>query len=302
VVSDHGFGPLQKDVYLNAWLEQEGFLRLRRHPTAQVLVTRILQKLGLTRTHVGQFLARRQLHWLRGTLRDGLGRWGMAFPNDRQLRVSDLVDWERTRAYSVGYIGQIFVNLAGRDPQGTVSPGAEYEQTLSELTEALMRMADPADGLPVVDHVFRKAELYNGPHLPDAPDLLVQMRGLAYITRQAYEFGHTGQVFARPPTQETGGHRREGILLASGANVVPGRRLNAARIEDLAPTILYLLGCGVPTDMDGQVLTELVNPELVSARPVEYCGEAHERSEAESLTPEEEKRLLEHLRHLGYIG
>jgi predicted AlkP superfamily phosphohydrolase/phosphomutase len=302
VVSDHGFGPLHKDVYLNTWLEQQGFLRMRRHPTTQVQVIQHLQRLGLTRTQVGRFLERRRLRWLRAALRDGLGQLGAAFPNDRQLHVKDLVDWTRTRAYSVGYIGQIFVNLAGRDPEGIVSQGSEYEKTVSELIESLAHMVDPADGLPVVDEVLRKEDLYSGTHLDDAPDLLVLMRGLTYITRHGYEFGSGGHVFVLPPTHETGGHRREGILLACGPGVAQNRWLGTARIEDLAPTILYLLGCDVPEDMDGRVLTELMEPELISARPVTYCDAGLEKDEPGSLTPEEEEKLQKHLRSLGYIG
>ena len=302
VVSDHGFGPLHKDVYLNAWLEQGGFLKMRHHLPPQALAARVMQRLGLTRSQMGQTLGRWGMDRLRGALRDGLGKWGRVFPNDAQLRVGDLVDWSRTRAYSVGYIGQIYVNLAGRDPQGVVAPGAEYEQTLAELTDALMQMVDPEDGLPVVERVLRKEEVYSGRHLADAPDLLVQMRGFSYITRQAFEFGRTGQVFAPPPTQETGGHRPEGILLASGAGILPGQRLESARIEDMAPTILYLLGCPVPSDMDGRVLAEIIAGPAIGSQPVSYCDPPLEGHAAESLSADEEQRVMEHLRRLGYIG
>jgi predicted AlkP superfamily phosphohydrolase/phosphomutase len=111
VMSDHGFGPLYKDVYLNEWLRQQGYLSLHRRPTPRALFTRFLQRLGLTRTQVGHALARWGLHWLRGRLRDGLGAWADLFPQDSNLHVNELVDWNRTRAYSVGYIGQIYVNL-----------------------------------------------------------------------------------------------------------------------------------------------------------------------------------------------
>jgi len=302
VMSDHGFGPLHKDVYLNNWLRQQGFLHLRSQPTARNVLATLLRRLGITRTSVGHSLSRLGLHRVRGALRDGLGTWAEIFPNDAQPRVAELVDWARTRAYSVGYTGQIYVNLIGRDPLGVVAPGAQCEQFLSGLIEQLQEMVDPEDGKRVVDQVLRKEEIYNGPYLPVAPDLLLVMRGYSYITRQSYEFSVNDVSFAAPPTQETGGHRQEGILIACGGSIRAGNWLEPVRIEDLAPTILHLLGCEVPVDMDGGVLSEVLVPEHVAANAVRYSQAHRQEGAVSGFTPEEEESVLEHLRNLGYIG
>lgn len=302
LMSDHGFGPLHKDVYLNEWLRQQGFLKLRSHLSSQGLITKLLQRLGLTRTQVGHTLGRWGLNRLRGALRDGLGPWAELFPEDSQPRVADLVDWDNTQAYSVGYIGQIYANLIGRDPNGIVRYGPEYDALLAGLTSRLFEMVDPEDGTQVVDQVLRKEEVYEGRFLPDAPDLLVLMRGLAYITRQGYDFSDEGQVCATPSTCETGGHRQEGILIAGGTHIAKNRWIERARIEDLAPTILHLLGCEVPSDMDGQVIADLFEPEFVTAHPVKYTEVQWKQDAPDDLTPEDEEKLMEHLRNLGYLG
>lgn len=302
VMSDHGFGPLHKDVYLNEWLRAEGYLHLHSRLTARALLTRLLQRLGLTRTQVGHTLSRWGLHRLRGALRDGLGALGEAFPNDSQPRAAEMVDWRKTRAYSVGYIGQIYLNLAGRDPLGIVSPGHEAQQLRAELTARLLQMTDPEDGRPIVDRVLPKEEVYEGPHLAQAPDLLLLMRGLAYITRQSYETSERGRLCGVPPTGETGGHRRHGLLLASGSQIAAGQWIEDARIEDLAPTILHLLGCRVPPDMDGRILTGLLDPAWTASHPVSYGDAQWQPETASALTPEEEEGLMEHLRNLGYLG
>jgi predicted AlkP superfamily phosphohydrolase/phosphomutase len=301
LMSDHGFGPLHKDVYLNEWLRQQGFLSLRSQHSTQDLLTRLLQRIGLTRTQVGHALARRGLHRLRGALRDGLGKWGEAFPQDSQPRVRHMVDWEKTRAYSVGYTGQIYVNLAGRDPQGIVLPGPEYETLRTELTERLLEMVDPEDGRPIVDRVLRKEEVYGGRFLPQAPDLLLLMRGLAYITRQGYEFNDEGRICAPPPTHETGGHRLEGILLAWGNHIAHQEWIGDARIEDIAPTVLHLLGCQVPNDMDGRVLTQLLGADWKN-QPIKYDETPLRPDAPQALSPEEEESLMDNLRNLGYVG
>jgi len=104
----------------------------------------------------------------------------------------------------------------------------------------------------------------------------------------------------------------DGILLAHGPGVTPGRRLEigAARTVDLAPTLLYLMGLPIGADMDGRVLEELVRPELLDARPIEsipsYRGRVAERAfvdEGEGEGDAEyDRRTMERLRSLGYVN
>ncbi|MFW6116315.1 MAG: alkaline phosphatase family protein, partial [bacterium] len=270
VVSDHGFGPLHKDVCLNEWLRRQGLLTMRSHPNPRATVSEALRRLGLTQTQVGHALARLGWNGLRSALRDVLGPWAKVFPQDSRCRVAEAVDWKRTQAYSVGYIGQIYVNLAGREPRGTVSPGREYERLRDNIVERLLEMTDPDDGRRVVSQVFKKEDIYEGPFLTKAPDLLVEMRNLSYITRQSYQISERRRVFSTPPTQETGSHRMDGVLIACGNHIREGFRIRDARIEDLAPTILHLHNYEVPVDMDGEVLVDLFDPEFIKRHPVKH--------------------------------
>ncbi len=92
----------------------------------------------------------------------------------------------------------------------------------------MMTIVDPEDGLPVVDRVYRKEELYHGQYVESAPDLLAIMRDLTYITRMGYEFaGERGELFRLPYTDETGSHRLEGIVIAAGPDIRRNERLPA---------------------------------------------------------------------------
>ncbi len=302
VMSDHGFGPLYRDVYLNEWLRRTGFLTLKRRAGGEASMSQFMRRVGFTRSQVGRLLSRLGLIRLRGALREALGTRAAFIPNDSRLRLADVVDWASTRAYSMGYIGQVFVNLAGREPEGIVQPGAEYERILDDLTRCLLSMTDPDDGLPIVDQVIRQTEVYHGPFVEHAPDLFVVMRGFSYITRESYEWSPTGQYVAPPPTLECADHRPDGVLIMSGDGISPGEfGESAARITDLAPTILYLIGEPIPEDMDGRVLSEWLDPKFASTS-VEY---ANPRSQtpvpSETLTEEDEASLLERLRDLGYV-
>jgi predicted AlkP superfamily phosphohydrolase/phosphomutase len=69
------------------------------------------------------------------------------------------VDWSRTRAYAMG-LGNIYINLAGREGQGIVQPGEEYRQFLAEIRDRLEAYTDAETGEHPVAHVFTRDEAY----------------------------------------------------------------------------------------------------------------------------------------------
>lgn len=302
VMSDHGFGPLYRDVYLNEWLKREGFLTLRSRMSGSALLSSAMRRIGFTRSRVGPILSRIGLSRLRGALREGLGARASLIPNDSRTRLSDLVDWSSTRAYSMGYIGQVFVNLAGREPEGIVAPGAEYEQVIEALTESLLDMPDPDDGKPIVDRVLRGSEVYHGAYVDDAPDLFIVMRGFSYITRESYEWSLSGDYVVEPPTLECAAHRPDGVLIMSGHSISKQPVDYGARIIDLAPTIIHMLDEAVPLDMDGEVLSGWLAPEL-RRNSVKYAESDNQPDTRipHDLSNEEEADVLQRLRDLGYV-
>jgi predicted AlkP superfamily phosphohydrolase/phosphomutase len=300
VMSDHGFGPLYKDVYLNEWLRQGGFVKLKQSLSVGGFARRFMQKMGFTRGQVGPALSRLRLGWMRAWLRNKLGECATLIPNDARPQISDLVDWQQTQAYSMGYIGQVYLNVQERDPEGLIL-SKDYQAVREQVIDHLMGLVDPEDGRPVVDRVVRREEVCQGPYAGLAPDLFVLMRGLTYITRESYDWPEDGKIFSRPLTGETGGHRISGMLIMHGASIRQGQVLGAASIVDIAPTILCLSGCAIPQDLDGNVLTGWLRPEvredleILSTPPIPPSEMALELSAAD------EDDLMQRLRDLGYV-
>ncbi|MFP4323790.1 MAG: alkaline phosphatase family protein [Anaerolineales bacterium] len=296
LVSDHGFGPLERFVYLNTWLWQEGFLVLRRDALTRLKT--LAFRAGFAPTNI--------YHWVE---RLGLGgmRGGMSM-SSRQKLLDTLflsfqdVDWSRTRAYARGNFGQIFINKAGREPAGIVQPGTDYDHTVAEIiarAEATLR--DPHTGDTLLAAAQRREALFTGTpeQLDRAPDIALLMRDEATVPLGTADFP-ANRVVDRA-FGNTGDHRMNGIGILSGAGIQPGT-LESASLMDIAPTVLHLLGQPVPEDMDGRVLTEALLPERrdVSYAPVR--DEATSDQRQAEYTAAEEAELMQHLHDLGYLG
>jgi len=291
VMSDHGHGPVRYFLYVNNWLAQRGYLRFKPNLAAQL--KRVAFQLGLTPRFVYSILLALGLGKLRRTLdkrRAGRGllkRWFLSF-ND--------VDWTRTRAYSIGYIGEVHINLKGREPQGIVEPGAEYEHLRDQLIADLRTLTLP-DGTSAIETIWKKEEIYHGAHLDEAPDILFLPRNLETIAFGDFEFGSNKVL--EESFGVSSSHRMNGIFIASGAGIKNTGEFRGAQLIDLAPTILHLLDLPVPNDMDGRVLTEI----LTDARAVQYGGtSAGHTTTSEGYTEAEEQEVLERLADLGYIS
>jgi predicted AlkP superfamily phosphohydrolase/phosphomutase len=300
IMSDHGFGPLYKDVFLNEWLHQGGFVALRQNSAVGSGLRKLMQRIGFTRGQVGPALSRMRLGWLRAWLRNSLGERASLIPNVPRPHISDVVDWQRTQAYSMGYIGQVYLNVRGRDPEGIVPP-EDYETVRDQVADHLMRLVDPKDNKPVIDRIIRREQVCHGPYADTAPDLFVLMRDLTYITRESYDWPQDGQIFTRPLTGENGGHRIPGVLIMHGDAVRKGQIIHSASIMDIAPTILYLSGCPIPSDLDGAVLKDWLTTQAQVGRPIVLGAPVAPSDTQFELSSSDEDELIARLRDLGYV-
>ena len=116
---------------------------------------------------------------------------------------------------------------------------------------------------------------------------------------------HDEEASATEPLRAewTGTHRLNGVLAARGAGIRAGERLDGARIIDIAPTILHLLGQAVPDDMDGQVLTDWFDENHAGRGPVSYrhTGTAAAGPEEDTYSEEETEIIQKRLQDLGYV-
>jgi predicted AlkP superfamily phosphohydrolase/phosphomutase len=300
LVSDHGGGPAHKEVFLNVWLEQQGWLKRKAAVKPKQTYASLMRRLRLTRENLTPRLDWPLAWWIRNRIPMRLQH--ALFPEETTT-LANSIDWAQTRAYSFGNIGQIYVNLRGREPEGIVEPGREYEQVLDEITAALFELKD--DGAPVVDEVYRSKDIYHGPYADYGPDLNIIMRGMAY-TAQSWREMAGDQVFGISGTHYTGIHRPVGMMSFSGPSVPPLGRQAEVQIVDIAPTLLWMLGLPIPDDIDGKLLREFVQPDRLESQPPVFTPTVQPEGRSELTTsawadPAEEQEVLERLKNLGYL-
>ena len=300
VLSDHGFGPIHNFLVFNVWLLRAGFLKLK--PRAATLVKRWLFELGLSPA-AGYRVAMR-LGFARMRLAAGVGTRKRLIERINRVFLSLRdVDWSRTRAYSKGNYGQMFLNLKGREPEGIVEPG-DAAAVLTELETALRGLRDPAGSAPLIGDIWRKEELYRGPYLDRAPDLTFLPRDMRNKALGTVDF--TSHRFVERAYGNSGDHRMDGIFFLTGAGVRPGARLAGANLIDVAPTILHHLGLGVPEDFDGRVLEDAFTEDERAAHPVRTAPPAGAGAaggaDGSGLTDEAAREIRERLKGIGYLG
>lgn len=170
------------------------------------------------------------------------------------------VDWSRTRAWaSGGYYGRVFLNLRGREPEGTVEPG-DYDAVRDELAERIGAIPDH-QGRPLETRCFRPEELYERVEgLP--PDLLVYFDDLAWRSIGSVGWGDI-YVFENDTGPDDANHAQNGILIyRDPKRDLGGRRLNGLHLLQVAPTVLELLGRPVPFDMQRQPIPQIIGTSV----------------------------------------
>lgn len=293
LVSDHGGGSLKGVINLNAWLAQEGFLAYSAR--TEKLGRKVVDDLFALRRHVPKQLRYRVKQRARG-LREKI----------YERPQYSVVDWQKTRAFSYGTFGNIVVNVRGREQHGIVEPGEEYERVCDEVAAKALEIRGP-DGEPIVAAVYRREDLFDGPELEKVPDLLVEFRdyewlGKGNLKSRSTSLWDTIELEPGSRHEYVGSHRYEGIFALSGPSATRAER-SAIGIADVAPTVLYLLGEPVPAELEGRLVAEAIDPDLLDRRPPEYDDSAPFELDraSQGYQSEEAEEVERRLRGLGYI-
>lgn len=298
IFSDHGFGPYQKDFHINLFLQKLGLLKIREKENSMPRLSRETEK-GVTKERrLARLLGRMGVYRsrLRNIIPSRLWRIirkisGSSF---RQLIMASNfeVDISQSKAY--------FSSTVTAETQSITLNSAtpeEYERLVKRLKKELTNLRDPNTGTPVVREVFHRNDIYNGPFVNQAPDLIM-------LLSEGYKATTTlsGKSIFEPLSHLRGTHDINGVFLAKGPTCKPKYHITDISIQDLAPTILHLLNVPIPVDVDGVVKKEIFLEDSDPAkREPKFFKTTDERRKPTHLTKQEQEEIKDRLRNLGYI-
>jgi predicted AlkP superfamily phosphohydrolase/phosphomutase len=213
VASDHGFASFRRHVHYNTWLVLNGYMTLK---TGVQVKDRNVEMLF----DQGQF-------------------W-------------ENVDWSKTRAYAMG-LGEVYINVKGREAQGIVEPGADYDALKKELQTRLVAMVDPETNEHPVRRVLTREQAYRKFDPNMIPDLFVMNNDGYRVSWQTSLGGVPKVLFEDNKAVWSGDHCSVDPEIVKGI-FFTNRKLATARapyIADVYPTVLGALGVKAPYEVDG---------------------------------------------------
>ena len=271
VVSDHGFGPMLGSIRVNSLLYQWGYLKYK-YP-------------------LGRFLRR---------MRRNFSNKQKKVTDSVSIELKKPIDWKKSKAMVMyaAMNGHIYLNVKGRNPNGNIERGHEYDECIRDLKERFGQVRCPVTGEKMFVKTATPAELYNTnkKELEKFGDLILVPRA-GYITHQSTT-KTKNPISLQAEGSPAGCHYPEGIYIFSGHGIKSGLERDA-HIVDFAPTIYAAAGGKLPNYIDGSVMTDIFS----NAIKIEYESEDKKtfRTKKQALSEEEQQLIHQRLAELGYM-
>jgi predicted AlkP superfamily phosphohydrolase/phosphomutase len=173
------------------------------------------------------------------------------------------ISWQHTRAFLIENAneGYIRINLKGREPEGIVEPGKQYEDLCEELYRTIKHATNPANGERAAHTVYKTDDIYHGPCRSHMPDIIINWNDDAKLTTELltekYGLARSEVPGYAVAPYYTGNHRPTAFAVAMGPQIPGANVLKDTSILDLAPTMLNFFGIAPPDYMAGKMLGEL---------------------------------------------
>ena len=235
IVSDHGFGHIEKHFLINSWLRDSGLANFGKPGE----IRRYLSKTKIKRDFVRKNLSRLHLRRLASKFTPSEIKKMIPLEQNEDGYIQDSTD-----VYSEAY-NEITINVD--DP-------LKYEQIRNDVIKKLLQLHD--NGKKVIQAAHKREEVFHGPYVNRAYDVqILTTLGYCWSSSIKEKYLLTTDEFGKT---RTGDHRPEGIFLALGPDIKKGTRLEKSlMIWDICPTVLHMLNQEIPSYMDGKVISTI---------------------------------------------
>lgn len=241
IVSDHGFGPIEKHFLVNSWLRDSNISNFGKPGK----IRKYLSTTKIKRDYVRKSLSRLHMRSLAS-----------------KITPSELKKIIPIEQYEDGYIqdSSTVYSEAYNEITINVNEKAQYEKLRDRVIKELLQIED--NGRKVVLEAHKREEIFHGPYVDRAYDVQI-------LLNEGYCWSSSiKEKYLLTPTEfsdiRSGDHRPEGILIAVGPDIKKGSMLSSTlKILDISPTILHMLGRPIPSYMEGNVAKEILDESSV---------------------------------------
>jgi len=272
VVSDHGFGRMLGSIKPNMLLHKWNYLNYKS-PIRRMYrrIQRNLCSLSKKRTPM-------------------------------PIELKSPVDWKNTKAMVLyaAMNGHVYLNVKGRNLNGCVMPGREYNEIIKDLKRKFLQVTHPETGDPIFSKVSTPSEFYTIENVNEE-----RLGDLILVPRQGYIVHQSttrkgNYIDLQPDDSLSGCHYSDGIFIFFGYNIKNDQN-KRAHIVDIAPTIYAVMGARIPTYLDGKVLKDVFVENLKIQYETPKKSEFSKKSDRYGLSEKEQKLVAKRLSDLGYL-
>lgn len=290
----------KKKFYVNTWLEKIGYLKYKGNAISQFIKKSIAPTLSVLLSKEVKEKARKLLYGDSESNEDSAVVSSKCCSAVKKLEYGPIhnIDWDQTKAYLVNDWG-ICIRVDSR--------GDEYSRIREDIIEKMKNLRDD-NGNRIAKDVWKREEIFNGPYLSEVPDII-------FIPMEEYGMGMlpssriTGIINKDQYARSGGRYFRgdhegaiEGILMAVGPSIKPGKITSKPGLMDIMPTVLHMLGVEIPHDVDGNVLKELFKADSDSyVRDVRKKDYGKPEYNPERLSAKDNEAIIKSLKQMGYM-
>jgi predicted AlkP superfamily phosphohydrolase/phosphomutase len=207
------------------------------------------------------------------------------------------LDWSKTVAYCRTPSSNGITIRKDTNGSGGVKP-ENYEAIRERLTRDLEELRDPSTGERIITGIFKREDVFPGPAMADAPDLLMVLRDCGFVSIKNKE------PVVEKRKEVAGTHHPEGVFLAFGPGIAKGKKIDRLQIADVGATLLYSLGLSVPADVEGKVPEAVFTERHLAERPIrigDFTSAGTNRFDQSDISENEKSQIMNQLRMLGYV-
>ncbi len=281
-ISDHGSAyKSSAKFHINSWLMEKGYLKISDSYRHNVIRNFLKYKYKLQRSIKRSFGSRTDN-------KDTSGANEVVIPDRRDMLIG--VDWHKTIAYS---------DISWGIKINTEVVSNNKDRLIGKIIDDL-KSVKTSKGENIIVDAWKREDIYKGRYIDQIPDIIFVLNK-EFLT----DIDISQNIVVHTKKQVIGNHffSRNAMILAHGPDIAKSNKIGHAELYDILPTILFMYGLKIPNGLDGKVIKGLFRDEVLSCHVAkkDLSGDISKTSNVRDLTLDEEKKIKNMLKSLGYL-